>query len=148
MGVSVVKPVCADASGSEHPLNQALPFDRILIDAPCSGLGILRRNPEKKWRSAPDFASLTELQASLMRRAAPSLRPGGILVYSTCTVHREENEAIVERFLSEHDDYVLEDVGPFLPEALKDLVSEAGHFISWVRPVQFDLFFAARLRRL
>jgi 16S rRNA (cytosine967-C5)-methyltransferase len=148
MGVSVAKSVCADASGSEHPLDQSLPFDRILVDAPCSGLGILRRNPEKKWRSAPDFASLTELQASLMRTAAPLLRPGGILVYSTCTVHRDENEAIIERFLFEHDDYVLEEASPFLPEALENLVSEAGYFVSWVRPVQFDLFFAARLRRL
>jgi 16S rRNA (cytosine967-C5)-methyltransferase len=148
MGVSMAKPVCADASGSNHPMDGALPFDRILLDAPCSGLGILRRNPEKKWRSAPDFASLTVLQAGLIRTAAPLLRSGGVLVYSTCTVHREENEGIVEGFLSEHDDYVLEDVSPFLPEALEDLASEAGYFASWNRPTHFDLFFAARLRRL
>jgi len=148
MGVSVAKPVCADASCSEHPLDGALPFDRILLDAPCSGLGILRRNPEKKWRSAPDFTSLKVLQARLIRMAAPLLRSGGILVYSTCTVHREENEGIVEGFLSAHEDYVLEDVSPFLPEALEDLASEAGHLLSWARPTNFDLFFAARLRRL
>jgi 16S rRNA (cytosine967-C5)-methyltransferase len=148
MGVSLAKPVCADASGSEPPLGGVPPFDRILLDAPCSGLGILRRNPEKKWRSAPDFTSLTVLQTRLMSRAAPLLRSGGILVYSTCTVHRQENEAIVERFLSEHEDYVLEDVNPFLPEALEDLASEAGYFSSWARPTHFDLFFAARLRRL
>jgi len=148
MGVSVARPVCADASGSEHPLDQAANFDRILLDAPCSGLGILRRNPERKWRSAPDFASLAKLQASLLRTAAPLLRQGGILVYSTCTVNRQENEAIVEAFLSEQEDYVREDVRPFLPEALDDLASVDGYFVSWVRPSDFDLFFAARLRRL
>ena len=148
MGVTVGQPVCADASGPRLPLGDRFACDRILVDAPCSGLGILRRNPEKKWRPAPDFATLSSLQESLIRTAAALVRPGGVLVYSTCTVHREENEAIVERFLAEHGDYVLEDVSPFLPDGLEDLRSEAGHFFSWARPTRFDLFFAARLRRL
>jgi 16S rRNA (cytosine967-C5)-methyltransferase len=148
MGVTVTSPVCADASGPRPPLGARVLFDRILVDAPCSGLGILRRNPEKKWRPEPDFATLGSLQASLIRTAAGLVRPGGILVYSTCTVHREENEAIVEGFTAEHGDFVLEEVTPFLPEGLEDLASEAGHLSSWVRPTCFDLFFAARLRRV
>ncbi len=148
MGVSRVVPSCADASGSVSPLSDRIPFDRVLVDAPCSGLGILRRNPEKKWRPAPDFATLSSLQASLIRTAAALVRPGGILVYSTCTVHREENEAIVEGFAAEHEDFVLEEVTPFLPAGLKDLSSETGYFMSWARPTWFDLFFAARLRRV
>jgi 16S rRNA (cytosine967-C5)-methyltransferase len=147
MGVTVARPVCADASGPSHPLAGPFVFDRVLVDAPCSGLGILRRNPEKKWRPAPDFATLSNLQASLIRTAAARVRPGGILVYSTCTVHREENESIVERFTAEHGDFVLEEVTPFLPQGLEDLVSGAGHLSSWARPTCFDLFFAARLRR-
>ena len=148
MGVTVTSPVCADASGPRHPLDDRFLFDRVLVDAPCSGLGILRRNPEKKWRPAPDFATLSNLQASLIRTAAALVRPGGILVYSTCTVHREENEAIVEGFTAEHGDFVLEEVTPFLPDGLEDLASEAGHLSSWARPTCFDLFFAARLRRV
>jgi 16S rRNA (cytosine967-C5)-methyltransferase len=148
MGVTVTSPVCADASGPRHPLGDALAFDRVLVDAPCSGLGILRRNPEKKWRPAPDFATLSNLQAGLIRTAAELVRPGGVLVYSTCTVHQEENEAIVEGFTAEHGDFALEEVTPFLPDGLEDLASEAGHLSSWARPTCFDLFFAARLRRI
>jgi 16S rRNA (cytosine967-C5)-methyltransferase len=148
MGVTVAAPVCADASRPRHPLSNASVFDRVLVDAPCSGLGILRRNPEKKWRPAPDFATLSNLQAGLIRTAAALVRPGGILVYSTCTVHREENEAIVEGFTAEHGDFVLEEVTPFLPDGLEDLASKAGHLSSWTRPTCFDLFFAARLQRV
>lgn len=148
MGVSAARPVCGDASGPGHPLDGSFLFDRILIDAPCSGLGILRRNPERKWRPAPDFSSLEALQEGLTATAAPLLRRGGVLVYSTCTVHRQENEEMVERFLAAREDYVLEHVNPFLPEGLEDLASGAGHFASWARPASFDLFFAARLRRL
>jgi 16S rRNA (cytosine967-C5)-methyltransferase len=148
MGVTAASPVCADASGARHPLVGPGVFDRVLVDAPCSGLGILRRNPEKKWRTAPDFATLSNLQASLIRTAAALVRPGGILVYSTCTLHREENEAIVEGFTAERGDFVQEEVTPFLPDGLKDLASEAGHLCSWARATRFDLFFAARLRRV
>ena len=148
MGVTVTSPVCADASGPRHPLVGPFVFDRVLVDAPCSGLGILRRNPEKKWRPAPDFATLSSLQASLIRTAAELVRPGGILVYSTCTVHRGENEAIVEGFTAEHGDFVQEEVTPFLPDGLEALASKAGYFSSWARPACFDLFFAARLRRV
>ncbi len=148
MGVTITVPICADASGPRHPLDDRFLFDRVLVDVPCSGLGILRRNPEKKWRPAPDFATLSSLQARLIRTAAALVRQGGILVYSTCTVHREENEAIVEGFTAEHGDFVLEKVTPFLPDGLEDLSSEAGHFFSWARPTCFDLFFAARLRHV
>jgi 16S rRNA (cytosine967-C5)-methyltransferase len=148
MGVTVASPLCGDASGPGNPLAGTAVFDRVLVDAPCSGLGILRRNPEKKWRAAPDFATLSSLQARLVRTAAVLVRPGGILVYSTCTVHREENEAIVEGFLAESGDFVLEEATPFLPKGFEDLASEAGYFSSWARPSRFDLFFAARLRRV
>ncbi len=148
MGVTVAVPLCADAAGRRHPLGSRLRFDRVLVDAPCSGLGILRRTPEKKWRPSPDFATLGSLQSGLIRTAADQVRPGGILVYSTCTVHREENEAIVEDFVAEREEFVREEVTPFLPPGLEELCSEAGYFVSWARPTGFDLFFAARLRRV
>jgi len=79
-----------------RPLPFAKPFDRILLDAPCSGTGTLARNPEIKWRlTAADLDDLTRRQAALLARAHEALAPGGLLVYSTCSIEPEENEAIV-----------------------------------------------------
>lgn len=148
MGVTIARAVCADAGNPGRPCFSGAVFDRILVDAPCSGLGVLRRNPEKKWRPAPDFTALQGLQENLLRTAALVLREGGILVYSTCTLNREENEAVVEAFLEEHTCFVVEDVGPYLPSALKELSSPDGFFRSWNMPSFSDLFFSARLKRL
>ncbi len=77
--------------------------DRVLVDAPCSGLGTLRRNPDLKWRQSPgSIRELTALQASILEAAARLVRPGGRLIYATCSLLREENEAIVEAFLATH----------------------------------------------
>ncbi len=147
MGVTSARPLCADGRRDRDALAGGLAFDRVLVDAPCSGFGILRRNPEKKWRSPPDFDTLTRLQAGLLRGAASRVRPGGVLVYSTCTVNRKENEAIVEEFAAANEDFVLEEATPYLPGPFQDLASETGHFRSWARPTGLDFFFAARLRR-
>lgn len=75
--------------------------DRVFIDAPCSGVGSMRRNPEARWRMRPDFVdALPELQLRIALRALPLLAPGGRLVYATCTIFREENEAVVARLLA------------------------------------------------
>src|SRR5208337_414138 len=79
------------------------PFDRVLVDAPCSGLGALRRNPDARWRVVPtDVTKLADVQGAILAQAATCLRPGGTLVYSTCTLVPEENEAVVDAFLAEH----------------------------------------------
>jgi 16S rRNA (cytosine967-C5)-methyltransferase len=78
-------------------------FDRVLVDAPCSGLGTLRRNPEIKWRISPeDIENLASLQKNLLNSAAPCVRKGGTLIYSTCTLMPEENEKVIEDFLGNH----------------------------------------------
>jgi len=149
-GAAVARPLCADPAGAPHgPFRPGALFDRVLADVPCSGLGILRRNPERKWRPAPDFDGLARLQRDLLERAAGLVRAGGVLVYSTCTVNRGENEGVVERFLAGHGDFVLEGAGPFLPELFQACVSPPGFFCSWLgpEPAGSDLFFAARLRR-
>src|SRR5665647_2670075 len=87
-------------------------FDRVLVDAPCSGLGTLRRNPDLKWRQSP--ASVAEMrvkQASILESAATLVKPGGRLVYATCSVLTEENEEIVASFLSTHPQFQALDVG-------------------------------------
>lgn len=83
-------------------------LDRVLIDAPCSGMGTLRRNPDLKFRQSPEtVASLTKTQASLIRAGAKLLKPGGRLVYATCSLLNEENQSIVEGFLAEHSEFKL-----------------------------------------
>ena len=82
--------------------------DRVLVDAPCSGLGTLRRNPDLKWRQdEKSVAELNAKQASILEAAATLVKPGGRLVYATCSLLREENEAIVEAFLTKHEGFAL-----------------------------------------
>lgn len=89
-------------TGDGRELGTLLPqkFDRILLDAPCTGLGALRRRPEARWRKSPkDVGDLTGLQAELMRSALQALKPGGILAYVTCSPHLAETRGIVESAL-------------------------------------------------
>ncbi|MBR3456564.1 MAG: 16S rRNA (cytosine(967)-C(5))-methyltransferase RsmB, partial [Selenomonadaceae bacterium] len=91
--------------------------DRVLVDAPCSGLGVLRRKPDARWKKKPqDLEALPVLQLAILRSASRAVRPGGVLVYSTCTMGREENQKVVEDFLKECSDFRLDDTGKFLPE--------------------------------
>lgn len=81
-------------------------FDRVLVDAPCSGLGTLRRNPDLKWRQTPqDIDELTAKQGAILARAAKLVKPGGWLIYATCSLLRAENEQVAEAFLAAHADY-------------------------------------------
>jgi 16S rRNA (cytosine967-C5)-methyltransferase len=101
---------CIDAvTGDALDLNKRYPeasFDRILLDAPCSGLGVIRRKPDVKWsKSASDIKDISSLQRELLDCVAPLLKPGGILVYSTCTIESAENEDMVADFLSRHPEY-------------------------------------------
>jgi 16S rRNA (cytosine967-C5)-methyltransferase len=102
-----INPVLLDA-GNTLPFAPNS-FDRILVDAPCSGTGTLRRNPEIRWRLAePDIATFAANQKQFLRNAAVVLKPGGRLVYSTCSVEREENEDVIRDFLSTHTDFTVE----------------------------------------
>ena len=97
-------------------------FDRVLVDAPCSGLGTLRRNPDLKWRQTPQsVAELTAKQAAILAAAAALVKPGGRLVYATCSLLPEENEAIVAAFLHERPDYRRLPVDPILAAQRVDL---------------------------
>ncbi len=96
-----IKPVLLDAC-HKLPFSPAS-FDRVLVDAPCSGTGTLRRNPEIRWRLSPaDIANFATNQKQFLHNAAEVLKPGGRLVYSTCSVEREENEEVIKHFLSTH----------------------------------------------
>nr|WP_052339177.1 16S rRNA (cytosine(967)-C(5))-methyltransferase RsmB [Gorillibacterium massiliense] len=127
-----VRPVVADArklSGLYPPES----FDRILLDAPCSGLGVIRRKPDLKWaKEELEIADIATLQKELLEAVHKLLKPGGVLVYSTCTTEREENQAQVEAFLREHQEFSLEpfpesplETGMQTDAADKDAISTA-----------------------
>lgn len=99
LGLTQIKPMVKDAT---EYTKWNIEFDRILCDVPCSGLGILRRKPEMKYKPLSEAASLPGLQYKILANAAQYLKRGGVLVYSTCTVRREENGALTKRFLSEN----------------------------------------------
>jgi 16S rRNA (cytosine967-C5)-methyltransferase len=81
-------------------------FDRILVDAPCSGLGLMRRKPDIKYQKQPqDFVQLPNIQLEILKNCAPTLKSGGILVYSTCTTAKEENQQVVNEFLNENSNF-------------------------------------------
>src|SRR4029078_5376870 len=99
LGLRVAR-VRADAP--QPALSHRARFDAVLVDAPCSGLGTLRQHPEIRWRRQPaDVAALAALQTRLLAAASSHVRPGGTLVYATCTISRAENDAVVDAFLSE-----------------------------------------------
>ncbi len=133
--------VCAD--GTRPPF--ARPFDSVLLDAPCSGLGVLRRRADARWRKdESSIASMTKLQQPLLSAAAALTRPGGILVYSVCSLEPEETDHIVSTFLAGHPAFVSEDARPYLPAAFRgaDPVLRA---TPWQHGT--DGVFATRLRR-
>ncbi len=125
-----------------------LPYDRVLVDAPCSGLGTLRGHPEIKWRrQASDIGRLSQLQMKILKRVARYLKPGGTLVYSTCTLTGEENDSIVETFLAQHQEFELEDAARYLPEPARHMV-RGSYFQTLPQRDNTDGFFAARLRKV
>jgi 16S rRNA (cytosine967-C5)-methyltransferase len=126
-----------------------VPFDRILVDAPCSGLGVLRRHPEAKWRkSSAQFDRHQSLQIQILTSAALCLRPGGVLVYSTCSTEAEENEAVIEQFLRSHEDFRRDSVAPWLPAEAQDFLTERGDLSTIGNQDSMDAFYAARLKHM
>jgi 16S rRNA (cytosine967-C5)-methyltransferase len=117
----------------------------VLLDAPCTGTGTFRRHPDGRWRVTPDdLAALVALQAELLEAAAPLVEPGGVLVYSTCSLEREENEERVEVFLSQHPEFALEPEPGAVPAGVLD---DAGRLCVLPQRQGVDGAFAARLRR-
>jgi len=123
--------------------------DRILVDAPCSGLGVLRRHPEAKWRKGEQALLRHQaLQCQTLEAVAPCLRPGGVLVYSTCSTEPEENEDVIERFCRAHAEFQRESVVPWLPTAAEGFVTEQGALSTVGNRFSMDGFYAARLRKV
>ena len=122
-------------------------IDRVLVDAPCSGLGTLRRNPDLKWRQSPQaIEQLQKKQLAILGSASRLVKPGGRLVYATCSVIPAENEDVAALFASEHPDFVQLDARAVLEQAgvtqAESLVTQAGHLRLWPHRHATDGFYA------
>ena len=143
------------ASIVQIDLSRPLPFgpvfDCVFVDAPCSGLGTIRREPEIRWRRAPaDLTSLAAEQSGLLGNAAEAVRPGGRLVYATCSSEPEENEGVVAAFLARNPEF--SPVGrqallDRLPTSMGDSIDDAGHLRSWPWRHGLEAFFGAVMVR-
>lgn len=147
LGLRNIKTQAADSRHVQDYFNKE-GFDRILIDAPCSGLGVMRRKPDLKYtKSKDDIMKLSIVQKKLLAAAAPLLKHGGRLVYSTCTVDVEENHHVVEAFLKEHPEFEADNtLADRMPEQMKEYVE--GNVLQ-VFPQYFesDGFFIASFRK-
>jgi len=147
LGLGGIRTVVRDATRSLAELAPPGGFDRILVDAPCSGLGTLRRNPDAKWRVRPgDPVRLAEVQKALLGSAAAVLRPGGVLVYSVCTVLAEENEDIARHFVHRSCDFTAAPRAT-LPEEVQAVTNPEGFLQTFPHTCDTDGFFAARFER-
>ncbi|HYQ86797.1 MAG TPA: 16S rRNA (cytosine(967)-C(5))-methyltransferase RsmB [Bacteroidota bacterium] len=130
--------------GDATELN-SVPAERVIVDVPCSGLGTLRKKPDIKWKREPeDIPKLAAQQLHLLERAAELVKPGGVLVYSTCTTEPEENIMQLKSFLERHPDYRLDDASKFVN---KSVVTEEGYVETFPHRHHLDGSFAARLVR-
>jgi 16S rRNA (cytosine967-C5)-methyltransferase len=143
MRITSVDALAANAAEALPFLDSAMGFDRVLIDAPCTGTGTLRQNPEIKWRlESRDIARLSELQSSLLQQGGRLLRKGGRLVYSTCSIEPEEDELVVAKFLDEHPGFQV-----VRPAILGDWTTKEGFVRTFPHRDGTDGFFAAVLER-
>jgi ribosomal RNA small subunit methyltransferase RsmB len=148
LGIGIIDPFLADATRT-LPLKETKLFDKVLLDIPCSGLGILRRHPDGKWKkSLATIAKLKKTQGEIIRIASQYVKPGGIMVYSTCTLNSEENETMIEQFLSRPgNDFMVENPLPDLPPHCYPLITAQGYLQTFPHRDFMDGFFGVRLRK-
>ncbi|MBR2215803.1 MAG: 16S rRNA (cytosine(967)-C(5))-methyltransferase RsmB [Selenomonadaceae bacterium] len=142
LGIDIITTELLDAREIGEKYAESADF--LLVDAPCSGLGVLRRRADARWRkSAAQIKELAALQRAILEGSVKALRPGGVLVYSTCTVTPEENRDLVAVFLESHPEFISEDTGEFLPQ------KRPGEKLVQLLPPKdgTDGFFIARMRR-
>jgi 16S rRNA (cytosine967-C5)-methyltransferase len=141
--LNTVKILTGDSCGFSELTNTA---DRVLLDAPCSGLGTLHRRADARWQKTPaQLHELAQLQAKLLANTATWVKPGGVLVYATCTVCSIENEDVILPFLKTHPDWQIE--LPPTDSLLASLTSDPGWIKVWPHRQQMDGFFMVKLRR-
>ncbi len=144
LGVTIVEARTQDGT---QPLG--IPVDRALVDAPCSGFGVMYRKADLRWRATPvEVDALPALQRRILDAAAADVKPGGVLVYATCTVNRAENQDVIRGFLADHPEFAPSDLRGWLPDAWRADAEDGGSMIQLV-PHRHGVegFFVARLER-
>ena len=137
LGIDIIQPIIADATSFEHEQ-----VDIVMADVPCSGFGTLSKKPDIKWkRDQADIARLIPLQREILNHAATLVKPGGVLVYSTCTIEPKENQENIEWFLEQHPEFYLDDAHKYLPSE----VCSDGYMKTIPGTCATDGAFAARL---
>ncbi len=120
-------------------------FDYVLCDVPCSGMGIVRRKPEIKYKKEEEVENLPDLQYQILENASSYLKEGGILIYSTCTIFKQENTDVVDRFLNNHKDFDLDDLGP-----IKEFLGIGDKGLVKILPDRYEMdgFFISRMKKI
>lgn len=144
LGITIIETQLFDAINlDERFIGKA---DGVLVDAPCSGLGLVRRRPDLRWKRTPeDIAKLSKLQLSILRKASLHVKSGGTLVYSTCTLCKEENIQMVKRFLSENSSFSLDNIEKLLPQSVDAPNKKDGYLELYPSIHGTDGFFIARM---
>ena len=137
LGISVISTECFDARKPRRD-----EFDAVIADVPCSGIGVIRKKPDIRFKDENELSGLPEIQLDILNNVSKYVKVGGILIYSTCTVIREENEAVAEKFLSAHREYKSEAF--ILPNGAN---AENGMYTFWPNVDGTDGFFVCKLRR-
>jgi 16S rRNA (cytosine967-C5)-methyltransferase len=140
LGLTCIETAAADGRAPHGEWTSSA--ELVLVDAPCSGLGIIRKKPEIRYKSANDIASLPVTQSAILENASTYVKPGGTLIYSTCTILPEENEQVTDAFLAEHPDFSRESF------AFPDPVGETdGQVTLWPQRHGVDGFYICRMKR-
>ena len=147
LGISIVETLAHDLS-LPVDTNRNGKYDRVLLDAPCSGLGVLRRNPDIKWRASLDRLKCCKIrQIGFLDHISQFVKPSGVLVYAVCSMEPEENEAVVEAFLRDHSTFSIDKSFAGLSPQIRSLISSEGHLRTFPHLHGMDGFFAVRFRR-
>lgn len=142
LGLSIIKPMTADGKVRREEWVSA--FDLVLVDAPCSGLGVIRKKPDIRYKDPKPLEDLPQVQQAILENAAGYVKAGGVLMYSTCTILPRENGEVVSAFLEKHPEFVREAFE--LPGAAGRV--EAGEITLWPQVHQTDGFFICKLRKV
>lgn len=141
LGLTGLTVQAADARAFDPAL--AAGYDCVIADVPCSGLGVIRKKPDIRYKNMQEFAALPEIQLAILENVSRYVAPGGTLLYSTCTLRTEENEAVAARFLAAHPDFSAEDFAP----CENGPCSEHGMLTLWPHRHGTDGFFMAKMRK-
>ena len=140
LGIKIISPVISDMYDFKGG-----PFDRVLLDPPCSGWGAAGKHSDLRWaKTTEDVTKLARIQQSMIGRASKLVKPGGVLIYSTCTIIKEENDMVVEEFLAKHKEFEVETAKEFFPS---DIVDEKGYVKTYPAIGNLDGSFCVRLKR-